>query len=156
MELVAIVIAVALIEYSVFGMLVGKARGTYGIDAPAITGHPVFERYYRVQQNTLENLVLFIPGMIMFAQYVRADVAAGLGILFIVGRFLRGRPKIPESWLCFKLYSGTNTGDRWAGWRSQRPVLTRIQEENHETPERNPGDLAGDDWLHHHGRNHYR
>ncbi len=62
MELVAIVIAVALIEYSVFGMLVGKARGTYGIDAPAITGHPVFERYYRVQQNTLENLVLFHSG----------------------------------------------------------------------------------------------
>ena len=96
MELVAIVIAVALIEYSVFGMLVGKARGTYGIDAPAITGHPVFERYYRVHQNTLENLVLFIPGMIMFAQYVSANVAAGLGILFIVGRFLYLRAYVAD------------------------------------------------------------
>ncbi len=55
MELVTIVIALALIEYSVFGMLVGKARGKYGIDAPAITGNPIFERYYRVHQNTLEN-----------------------------------------------------------------------------------------------------
>lgn len=88
MELVTIVIAVALIEYAVFGMLVGKARGQYGIDAPAITGDPVFERYYRVQQNTLELLVLFVPGMLMFAEYVSANVAAGLGIIFIVGRYL--------------------------------------------------------------------
>ena len=66
MELVTIVIALALIEYTVFGMLVGKARGKYGIDAPAISGNPIFERYYRVQQNTLEVLVLFIPGMWMF------------------------------------------------------------------------------------------
>ena len=96
MELVTIVIALALIEYSVFGMLVGKARGTYGIDAPAIAGHPVFERYYRVHQNTLENLVLFIPGMIMFAQYVSTGVAAGLGILFIVGRFLYLRAYVAD------------------------------------------------------------
>ena len=96
MELVTIVIAVALIEYAVFGMLVGKARGTYGIDAPAITGNPIFERYYRVQQNTLELLVLFIPGMMIFAQYVRADVAAGLGFIFIVGRFLYLRAYVAD------------------------------------------------------------
>ena len=96
MELVAIVIAVALIEYAVFGMLVGKARGTYGIDAPAITGNPIFERYYRVHQNTLETLVLFIPGIVLFAQYVSADVAAGLGILFIVGRFLYLRAYVAD------------------------------------------------------------
>jgi uncharacterized MAPEG superfamily protein len=96
MELVTIVIALALIEYSVFGMLVGKARGTYGIDAPAITGDPIFERYYRVQQNTLELLVLFIPGMVMFAQYVSADVAAGLGVIFVVGRFLYLRAYVAD------------------------------------------------------------
>ena len=71
MELVTIVIAVALIEYSVFGMLVGKARGTYGIDAPAITGYPIFERYYRVHQNTLENLVL--KGVLMNAVIPRSS-----------------------------------------------------------------------------------
>jgi uncharacterized MAPEG superfamily protein len=96
MELVAIVIALALIEYAVFGMLVGKARGTYGIDAPAISGNPIFERYYRVQQNTLEILVLFVPGMIMFAQYVSADVAASLGIIFLVGRFLYLRAYVAD------------------------------------------------------------
>jgi len=88
MELVTVVIALALIEYSVFLMLVGKARGKYNITAPAISGDPVFERYYRVQQNTLEVLIVFIPGILIFAQYVRADVAAGLGLIFIIGRFL--------------------------------------------------------------------
>ncbi len=96
MELVTIVIALALIEYSVFGMLVGKARGKYGIAAPAISGDPIFERYYRVHQNTLEILVLFIPGMVMFAQYVSADVAAGLGMIFIVGRFLYFQAYVAE------------------------------------------------------------
>jgi glutathione S-transferase len=88
MELVTIVIALALIEYAIFGMLVGWARGKYGVDAPAISGNPIFERYYRVQQNTLEVLVLFVPGMWMFGAYVSASAAAGLGAIFIVGRFL--------------------------------------------------------------------
>ena len=96
MELVTIVIALALIEYTVFGMLVGRARGKYGIDAPAISGDPIFERYYRVQQNTLEVLVLFIPGMWMFGHYVSADVAAGLGLIFIVGRFLYLRSYVAD------------------------------------------------------------
>ena len=96
MELVTIVIALALIEYTAFGMLVGKARGKYGVDAPAILGNPIFERYYRVQQNTLEVLVLFIPGMWMFGHYVSADVAAGLGLIFIVGRFLYLRSYVAD------------------------------------------------------------
>jgi glutathione S-transferase len=99
MELVTIVIALALIEYSVFGMLVGRARGKYGVEAPAVSGDPIFERYYRVQQNTLEVLVLFIPGVWMFAHYVSADVAAGLGLIFIIGRllYLRGYVADPKS-----------------------------------------------------------
>lgn len=99
MELVTIVIALALLEYTFFSMAVGKARATYGIQAPAVSGDPVFERYYRVQQNTLEILVVFIPGILMFAQYVRADVAAGLGLIFIVGRalYFRGYIADPKS-----------------------------------------------------------
>jgi len=88
MEFVTIVIALALIEYMVFCILVGKAREKYGIGAPAVSGDPIFERYYRVQTNTLELLILFIPGMVMFAHYVRPDVAAGLGVIFIIGRAL--------------------------------------------------------------------
>ena len=63
MAIVHAVIALALIEFIVFSMLVGRARAKYKIEAPAITGHPVFERYYRVHYNTLEQLVCFIPAM---------------------------------------------------------------------------------------------
>jgi len=88
MELVTIVMALALIEYIVFSFLVGMAREKYDVAAPAVTGDPIFERYYRVQENTLELLIYFIPGMVMFAYYLRPDVAAGLGVIFIIGRAL--------------------------------------------------------------------
>lgn len=88
MELVYLVILVALLQYLYFGLLVGKARDTYGIDAPATSGDPTFERYYRVQENTLELLVAMVPAMFIFGQNVRADVAAGCGVVFIIGRFI--------------------------------------------------------------------
>ncbi|MBL4602126.1 MAG: MAPEG family protein [Emcibacteraceae bacterium] len=88
MELVTIVILVALIEYIFFGLLVGRARGTYGVNAPATSGDPTFECYHRVQQNTLEQLIVFIPGIIVFAQNVSIDVAVGLGVIYIIGRIV--------------------------------------------------------------------
>jgi glutathione S-transferase len=88
MHLVTLVIALALLEYFVFGFLVGRARGTYGVPAPAISGNPVFERYFRAHQNTLEQLVIFVPCMVIFARVVSAPIAAGLGLVFIVGRAL--------------------------------------------------------------------
>lgn len=88
MELVAIVVIIAVMQFTVFGALVGKARGTYNIEAPAVTGHPVFERYYRVHMNTLESLVLFLPAIFLFATYVHALAAAGLGLVYLIGRQL--------------------------------------------------------------------
>jgi uncharacterized MAPEG superfamily protein len=96
MELVAIVVVVALIQFTIFGVLVGKARGTYHVEAPAVSGHPVFERYYRVQMNTLESLMLFIPSIFLFATYVSAQFAAILGIVFIIGRYIFFRAYIKE------------------------------------------------------------
>lgn len=96
MELVAIVVIVALIQYAIFGALVGKARDTYNVAAPAVSGDPVFERYYRVQMNTLESLMLFIPAIFLFATYVNALFAAILGIVFIIGRYLFFRAYIKE------------------------------------------------------------
>lgn len=86
------VIALALIQFFVFGGLVGRARVKYGVPAPAITGHPVFERYYRVHYNTMEQLVCLVPGMLLFATYVNAAAAAGLGLVYLLGRivYLRG------------------------------------------------------------------
>ena len=96
MEPVAIVLALALIEYFAFGILVGRARGQYGVEAPATTGHPVFERYHRVHQNTLEQLVIFLPAVALFAHYVSPSVAAGLGVVFLVGRALYAAGYIRE------------------------------------------------------------
>jgi uncharacterized membrane protein YecN with MAPEG domain len=88
MEFVALVILLALVEYAAFGGLVGWARGKYRVDAPAVSGHPVFERYFRVQQNTLEQLVMFVPSIWLFGTYVNATWAALLGLVFVVGRVL--------------------------------------------------------------------
>lgn len=88
MEFVAFVIALALLEYAVFGMLVGRARGQYRVAAPAVSGHPVFERYFRVHQNTLEQLMAFVPAMWLFGTYVNPTWAAWLGLVFVVGRIV--------------------------------------------------------------------
>jgi uncharacterized membrane protein YecN with MAPEG domain len=88
MELVAVVSVLALIEYFEFGALVGRERGRKGIEAPAVTGDPVFERYFRVHQNTLEQLVMFLPGVWLFGLYVSAPIAAGIGLVFVVARVL--------------------------------------------------------------------
>jgi uncharacterized membrane protein YecN with MAPEG domain len=82
------VIALALAEYLAFGMAVARARGRYGVKAPAITGNPDFERYYRVQVNTLELLVVLVPAMLLFALYVDPLWSAGLGFVFVVGRLV--------------------------------------------------------------------
>lgn len=88
MEFVAFVIALALLEYAVFGMLVGWARGKYRVPAPAIGGDPVFERYFRAHQNTLEQLMAFVPAIWLFATYVSPTWAAWLGVVFVVGRIV--------------------------------------------------------------------
>ena len=88
MEFVAFVIALALLEFAVFGMLVGWARGKYRVAAPAIGGHPVFERYFRAHQNTMEQLVAFVPAMWLFGTHVNPTWAAWLGLVFVVGRIV--------------------------------------------------------------------
>jgi len=96
MAVVHIVIALALIQFFVFGGLVGRARVKYQVEAPAITGHPVFERYYRVHYNTMEQLVSFVPGMLLFATYVSATGAALLGLLFLAGRIVYLRSYVAD------------------------------------------------------------
>ena len=91
MELVAIVAGLAIFEYFVFVMLCGQARGRFGVVAPSTTGNASFERYYRVQMNTVEQLAIFLPALLLFAVYVSEPVAAGLGLVFILGRGLYAR-----------------------------------------------------------------
>jgi uncharacterized membrane protein YecN with MAPEG domain len=86
MAYVDIVTALALLQFLVFGFKVGQARTRYGIAAPAITGNATFERYFRVQQNTLEQLIALIPGLYLFSRYFSPYVAAGLGVVYLIGR----------------------------------------------------------------------
>ena len=59
----ALVSVLALLLYIGVFAAAGRARHRYGIKAPAVTGAPEFERAFRVQQNTLEQLVWFIPAL---------------------------------------------------------------------------------------------
>jgi glutathione S-transferase len=88
MELVAMIAGLALLEYVYFGVRVAQARQKFGVDAPAITGHPEFERNFRVQQNTLEQLVIFIPAIFLFGYFVSAPLGALLGLVFVIGRLM--------------------------------------------------------------------
>ena len=86
MAYVDIVTALALLQFMVFGFKVAKARGRYGIVAPAIAGNEIFERYFRVQQNTLEQLIVFLPALYVFSHYYSPLVAAALGVVYLIGR----------------------------------------------------------------------
>ena len=91
MALTALAVLVALLEFFTFGMQVGSARGKYGVEAPATTGHPEFERYFRVHMNTLEQLVMMVPAAFLFAHFVGDKWAAGAVAVFIVGRIVYAR-----------------------------------------------------------------
>lgn len=88
MELIAIVTGLALLQAFFFAFQVGGARVKHGISAPAISGNAEFERAFRVHANTIEQLVIFLPGLWMFGYYVDARIGAGIGLLFIIGRFI--------------------------------------------------------------------
>ena len=86
MELPAIVTLMALLEYLFFAFKVGFSREKYNVLAPAVSGNPTWERLYRVQQNTLEQLIVFLPALWIFSHFVSPLIGAAIGILFIVGR----------------------------------------------------------------------
>ena len=84
----AIVLCVALVFYGILGFNVGRARGRYNVAAPATTGNADFERVFRVHQNTLESLVVFVPALLIFSQYASPLWGAVLGLVWILGRIL--------------------------------------------------------------------
>ncbi len=86
MEFVALVTIGAVFEYAIFALLVGLARSRTGVMAPATTGHPQFERYFRVQQNTLERLIIFVPSLWIFSYYVGSVAGAAIGLVFLLAR----------------------------------------------------------------------
>jgi glutathione S-transferase len=84
----AFVTLLALLLYLVLTVHVGRARDKYGVMAPAVTGNENFERAYRVQMNTLEQLVFFLPAMWLYAIFLTDIGAAVSGLLWIAARIV--------------------------------------------------------------------
>jgi glutathione S-transferase len=78
----------ALILYFIVTINVGRARFKYKVSPPQMTGNPDFERVVRVHQNTLEQLILFLPSLWIFSQFISPIWAAGIGTVWIIGRIL--------------------------------------------------------------------
>ncbi len=68
------------------GLMVGRARGRYGIKAPATSGHEAFERMFRVQMNTQESALMVLPTLWIAAWYGNPDFAAIAGVAWVLAR----------------------------------------------------------------------
>lgn len=85
-QLPAVVTLLTLLLMFATVWMVGRARERYGIKAPSISGDPAFERAWRVQMNTLENAVMFIPALWLASQYVDPLWAGIAGLIWLAGR----------------------------------------------------------------------
>lgn len=88
MDYAYLIILLALVQYVVFTVWVGFSRGKYGIEAPDTTGNESWERLFRIQQNTLEQLIIFIPGALIFGATTTGIWVLIPGVIFLVGRQL--------------------------------------------------------------------
>jgi uncharacterized MAPEG superfamily protein len=91
MHYVEIVAMLVVVQYLFFTTLVGRARGRYGVKAPAVTSHEGFERVYRVQMNTLELMVALLPSLFVAARFWPVEWVAGIGAVYLVGRLIYWR-----------------------------------------------------------------
>lgn len=77
-----------LIVFFIITANVGRARVKYKVPVPQTSGDPDFERVFRVQQNTLEQLILFLPSLWLFSLFVNPIWGAGIGGIWVIGRIL--------------------------------------------------------------------
>ena len=91
MNYLDLVAVLAILQLVFFAVLVGRARGRYGVKAPAVSGHESFERAYRVQMNTLELMVAFLPVLFIAAKYWPPAHVAGVGAVYLLGRLIYWR-----------------------------------------------------------------
>jgi glutathione S-transferase len=85
-RLTALVTLLALAFYFFTIMNVSRSRASTGVKVPATSGHPDFERAFRIQANTLEWMPIFLPALWLFAIYIGDAIAAGIGAVWIIGR----------------------------------------------------------------------
>ncbi|QOZ80032.1 MAPEG family protein [Bradyrhizobium sp. CCBAU 53351] len=85
-HLTALVTLLAIAFYFFTAINVSRSRTRTGVKVPAMSGHPDFERAFRIQMNTLEWMPIVLPALWLFAVYIGDAAAAGLGAVWIVGR----------------------------------------------------------------------
>jgi len=88
MEYTTIVTILILLQFTWFGIQVGSMRAKHDVKAPAMSGAPEFERMFRIHYNTMEQLVVFLPALWLYAYMVNFLWAAGFGVVFLIGRFI--------------------------------------------------------------------
>ena len=96
MNYVHIVAVLAILQFFLFGILVGRARAKYGIKAPATSGNELFEREFRVHVNTLEQLVGFLPALLIASLYWPNAIIASIGAVYLAGRFYYRRSYVAD------------------------------------------------------------
>ena len=96
MEWIVLVTLLVAAEYFWLAVMVGKSRGETGIHAPKIIGDEKCERVCRVQQNTMEQLVIFFPSLWIFGSDVSPKIGAGLGVVFLIGRIMYARGYVQD------------------------------------------------------------
>jgi len=87
-HLTALVTLLALAFYFFTCINVSRSRTRTGVKVPAMSGHPDFERAFRIQMNTLEWMPIFLPSLWLFAIYISDAIAAALGAIWIIGRIV--------------------------------------------------------------------
>ena len=86
MAYITVIVMLALVEYLYFGVAVGRARARHGVSAPAVSGDEHFERFHRAHQNTLEQLIVFVPAIYAAGYYANELFAVALGVVFLIAR----------------------------------------------------------------------
>ena len=87
-HLTALVTLLAILFFFFTCMNVSRSRGKTGVKVPAVSGHPDFERAFRIQMNTLEWMPIFLPSLWLFAIYISDTIAAAIGAVWIIGRIV--------------------------------------------------------------------
>lgn len=88
MDWITIVTVLAILQFVWFGIQVGSLRAKHEIKAPSMSGAPEFERMFRIHYNTMEQLLVFLPALWLYAHMVNPVWGAGFGVVYLIGRFV--------------------------------------------------------------------